>query len=97
MPWKWPAAATELLVLFVPIANPSMIHHPAVQRNVGRLQSDGYLVLPPLSGPEAATRERLELINEAFPLPTLLLRMTAVLSDPKARGIARRGIASDRV
>ena len=82
--------ATELPVLFVPIANPAMIDHPAARRNIERLQSDGYLVLPPLSGPEVATREGMELMNDPFPLPTLLLQMRAVLSDPKARGVVHR-------
>ena len=88
--------ATELPVLFVPIANPAMIHHPAVQRNVERLQSDGYLVLAPLAGPEVATREGMDLMNDPFPLPTLLLQMTAILSDPKARGNARRSVSPGR-
>jgi len=82
--------AAEAPVLFVPIANPAMINHPAVRRNIERLQADGYLVLSPLSGPEVATREGMELMNDPFPLPTLLLQMSAVLSEPKARGMARR-------
>lgn len=81
--------AAEAPVLFVPIANPDMTDHPAVQRNVKRLQDDGYLVLPPLPGPEVATREGMETIG-AFPIPTLLVQMNAVLADPKARGNARR-------
>jgi phosphopantothenoylcysteine synthetase/decarboxylase len=85
--------AANVPVLFVPIANPAMTDHPAVQRNAERLQADGYLVLPLLSGPEVATREGMETIGE-FPIPTLLLQMTAVLSDLDGRGNARRGPAS---
>jgi phosphopantothenoylcysteine synthetase/decarboxylase len=87
--------ATEVPVLFVPVSSPAMIDHPAVQRNIERLQSDGYLVLPPLPGPEVATREGMELLGESFPIPSLLLQMTAVLSDPRLRGIARRRSGSE--
>ncbi len=83
--------AAEIPVLFVPVSNPAMINHPATQRNIERLQADGYLVLPPMRGPEVATREEMELLTENFPLPTLFLQMASVLSDPKARGNARRG------
>jgi phosphopantothenoylcysteine synthetase/decarboxylase len=82
--------AAEVPVVFVPVSNPAMIDHPAVQRNIERLKSDGYLVTPPLFGPEVATRERMEQLGEIFPIPSLLTQMTAVLSDPKARGVARR-------
>ena len=82
--------AAEAPVLFVPVASPAMIDHPAVRRNVERLQSDGYVVLPPLPGPEVATREGVELMNQPFPMPTLLLQMAAALSDAKAHGTVRR-------
>jgi phosphopantothenoylcysteine synthetase/decarboxylase len=82
--------ATEAPVLFVPVSNPAMIDHPAVQRNIERLKSDGYTVLPPLPGPEVATREGMEQLGETFPIPSLLLQMTAILSNPIARGVARR-------
>jgi phosphopantothenoylcysteine synthetase/decarboxylase len=82
--------AAEVPVIFVPVSNPAMIDHPAVQRNIERLQSDGYLVTPPLSGPEVATREGMELLGETFPIPSLLVQLTAVLSDSKTRGRARR-------
>jgi phosphopantothenoylcysteine synthetase/decarboxylase len=77
-------------VIFVPVSNPAMIDHPAVQRNIERLQSDGYVVTPPLVGPEVATREGMELLGESFPIPSLLLQVTAVLSDGKIRGRAQR-------
>jgi len=82
--------AAEVPVIFVPVSNPAMIDHPAVQRNIERLQSDGYLVTPPLSGPEVATREGMELLGETFPIPSLLVQLTTVLSDSKTRGRARR-------
>jgi phosphopantothenoylcysteine synthetase/decarboxylase len=82
--------AAEVPVIFVPVSNPAMIDHPAVQRNIERLQSDGYLVTPPLSGPEVATREGMELLGETFPIPSLLVHLTAVLSDSKTRGRVRR-------
>jgi len=83
--------AAEIPVIFVPVANPPMFDHPAVQRNVERLKSDGYIVLPPMLGPEVATRERMEMVGGSFPMPTLLLQMNAVLGDPgNPRGKARR-------
>jgi phosphopantothenoylcysteine synthetase/decarboxylase len=86
--------AAEVPVIFVPVSNAGMIDHPAVQRNIDRLRSDGYLVLPPLSGPEVATREGMELLGDSFPIPSLLLQMTAVLSDPKVQAVARRRTTS---
>jgi phosphopantothenoylcysteine synthetase/decarboxylase len=82
--------AAEAPVVFVPIANPAMVTHPAVRRNIEQLQGDGYLVLPPLEGPEVATREGLERMDGPFPMPTLLLQMIGVLRDPE-RASARRG------
>src|SRR5262245_21800727 len=82
--------AAEVPVLFVPVTNAAMIDHPAVQRNIQRLQADGYIVLPPLPGPEVATREGMELLGDAIPMPALLLQMSAVLAHPSARGNARR-------
>jgi phosphopantothenoylcysteine synthetase/decarboxylase len=82
--------AAEVPVIFVPVSNPAMIEHPAVQRNIERLQSDGYVVTPPLAGPEVATREGMELLGETFPIPSLLLQMAAVLSDGAVRGMAQR-------
>ena len=83
--------AAEIPVVFVPVSNPAMLDHPAVQRNIDRLKSDGYIVLPPTLGPEVATRERMETVGGSFPMPTLLLQMNAVLADPGSpRGKARR-------
>jgi hypothetical protein len=61
-----------------------MLDHPAVQRNTDRLKADGYIVLPPMLGPEVATREHMDRIGEGFPMPTLLLQMQALLTDPGA-------------
>jgi len=82
--------AAEAPVIFVPVSNSAMIDHPAVQRNIERLQADGYVVTAPLLGPEVATREGMELLGENFPIPSLLLQMTAVLSDGSRRGRAQR-------
>jgi len=83
--------AAEIPVVFVPVSNPAMLDHPAVQRNIERLKSDGYIVLPPMPGPEVATRERMDMIGGGFPMPTLLLQMNAVLGDPdNPRGRVRR-------
>ena len=76
--------ATDKPVLFVPVANPQMLEHPAVRRNVQRLEADGYVVLPGLSGPEVATREGMETMVP-FPLPTLQLQLAAALA-PGGRG-----------
>jgi phosphopantothenoylcysteine synthetase/decarboxylase len=85
--------AAEIPVIFVPVSNPAMLDHPAVQRNMERLKSDGYIVLPPMLGPEVATRERMEMVGGGFPMPTLLLQMNAVLGDPNhPRGKARRSL-----
>jgi phosphopantothenoylcysteine decarboxylase/phosphopantothenate--cysteine ligase len=85
--------ATEAPVLFVPVSAPAMIDHPAVQRNIARLKADGYLVLPPLPGPEVATREGMELLGDIFPIPSLMLQMAAVLSSAQAKGAVQRNPA----
>src|SRR5262245_48297283 len=82
--------ATHAPVVFVPVANASMWDHPAVRRNLRTLREDGYLVLPPLPGVEVGTREGLEEMKEPFPLPTLLLQMTSLVSARGSRGVARR-------
>jgi phosphopantothenoylcysteine synthetase/decarboxylase len=82
--------AASVPVIFVPITNPSMAEHPAVQRNIATLVGDGYVVLPPLPAVEVATREGLDDAPESFPLPTLLLRLSAALKGGSADGRARR-------
>ncbi len=82
--------ATEAPVFFVPIANPSMLEHPAVQRNIEQLRQDGYVVLPSPPALEIATREGLADGGGAFPLPSLLTRMSAAVKD-RTVGTVRRG------
>jgi phosphopantothenoylcysteine decarboxylase/phosphopantothenate--cysteine ligase len=81
--------ATTAPVFFVPIANPSMLQHPAMKRNIEQLRADGYVVLPSPPAMEIATREGLMEAGANFPLPTLLTRMFAALADP-AIGAAKR-------
>jgi len=76
--------ATAAPVVFVPVANPAMWNHPASRRNLKTLRGDGYVVLPPLPGVEVATREGLMESTEPFPLPTLLARMSSILSGATA-------------
>jgi phosphopantothenoylcysteine synthetase/decarboxylase len=81
--------AADIPVFFVPIMNPAMWNHPAVQRNVRTLENDGYTVLPLIDNIEVATREGLEQTSEGFPLPTLLLRLQAAMAG-SSRGAAKR-------
>jgi phosphopantothenoylcysteine synthetase/decarboxylase len=82
--------ATPAPVFFVPVANALMWTHPASRRNLKALRDDGYVVLPPLPGVEVATREGLEELADPFPLPTLLARMSSVLSGSSKAGVPRR-------
>jgi phosphopantothenoylcysteine decarboxylase/phosphopantothenate--cysteine ligase len=82
--------ATPAPVFFVPVANALMWGHPAARRNLKTLREDGYVVLPPLPGVEVATREGLEELEGPFPLPTLLARMSSVLSGSSKAGVPRR-------
>jgi phosphopantothenoylcysteine synthetase/decarboxylase len=82
--------ATTAPVVFVPVANPAMTNHVAVQRNLAQLEMDGYLVHPVVVGPEVATREGLEGMTEPFPMPTLLLQMSSLLGAENRRGMGRR-------
>jgi phosphopantothenoylcysteine synthetase/decarboxylase len=81
--------ATQAPVIFVPVANAEMWEQPAVRRNLDRLREDGYVVLPPLPAVEVATREGLSEAG-AFPLPTLLARMSAALGADSRSGRAHR-------
>ncbi len=87
--------AADAPVLFMPVSNDAMIGHPAVQRNIKTLQADGYMVLSTVPGPEVATREGMELMGEGFPLPTLLLQMRSIFSDPDIRARVRRAVATE--
>ena len=82
--------ATAAPVIFVPVANSLMWSHPAARRNLETLREDGYVVLPPLPAVEVATREGLEETEAPFPLPTLLARMSSVLSGSGTAGVPRR-------
>jgi phosphopantothenoylcysteine decarboxylase/phosphopantothenate--cysteine ligase len=82
--------AAEIPVFFVPISNPAMTGHPAVQRNLRQLRDDGYVVLPPLANVEVATREGLRDIEDSFPLPTLLAQMASTLSGKSRLGTVAR-------
>jgi phosphopantothenoylcysteine decarboxylase len=82
--------AADVPVIFMPVSNDAMIDHPAVQRNIRTLEADGYIVLSRVPGPEVATREGMELMGEGFPLPTLLVQMKAILSDPGSRARVHR-------
>ena len=84
--------ASTAPVVFVPVANPEMLRQPAVARNLARLAEDGYLVLPPHSGVEVATREGLDALGP-FPLPTLLPQLSAALAEDSRLGRARRAAA----
>lgn len=88
--------AATVPVFFVPIANTSMLEHPAMLRNVERLRSDGYVVLPSPPAMEIATREGLADAGSAFPLPTLLTRMAAALKDPGIAAAKRRSSVDNR-
>jgi phosphopantothenoylcysteine synthetase/decarboxylase len=81
--------ATDKPVVFVPIANDLMWQHPAVARNLDTLRGDGYVVLPPQPNIEIGTREGLEEMAGAFPMPSLQLHLKAALRQGGA-GVARR-------
>lgn len=81
--------AATVPVFFVPIANSSMLEHPSLRRNIEQLRADGYVVLPSPPPVEIATREGLAEAGSGFPLPPLLMRMTAALKD-RTTATARR-------
>ena len=88
--------ASSAPVFFLPVTNPAMWAHPAVQRNVRTLRDDGYVVLPPLEAVEVATREGLMETPEPFPLPTLLVQMRAAMAGSSSAGIPKRRVADER-
>ena len=69
--------ASEIPTVIVPVANENMIMHPATQRNLAILRSDGYLVVDPPKAMEIATREGLDELVGPFPDPTLLMYLSA--------------------
>ncbi|HXG59131.1 MAG TPA: flavoprotein [Thermoanaerobaculia bacterium] len=82
--------AAEVPVFFIPVTNPAMWSHPAVQRNVAALRGDGYVVLDPPPAIEVATREGIDETADAFPLPTLLLQLSAAVREGSTTARARR-------
>lgn len=82
--------ASPAPVFFLPVTNPAMWAHPAVQRNVETLRRDGYAVLAPLPSIEVATREGLAEVPEPFPFPTLLAQISAVVAGNSPAGMVRR-------
>jgi phosphopantothenoylcysteine decarboxylase/phosphopantothenate--cysteine ligase len=85
--------ASPAPVFFLPVTNPGMWGHPAVQRNVETLRRDGYAVLAPLPNIEVATREGLSEVPEPFPFPTLLAQISAVVAGNSPAGTVRRAAA----
>lgn len=88
--------ASSTPVFFLPVTNPAMWGHPAVQRNVETLRRDGYAVLAPLPNIEVATREGLAEVHEPFPFPTLLAQISSVVAGNSPAGTVRRPAAEDR-
>lgn len=72
--------ASETPTIIVPVANESMIRHPATKRNLEILRADGYLVVDPPSAIEIASREDIDERVGPFPYPALLLCLSAVAS-----------------
>ena len=70
--------ACEKPTVIVPVANESMIMHPATMRNLETLRSDGYVVVDPPKALEIATREGIDELTGPFPYPPLLMHLSAV-------------------
>ena len=81
--------ASEIPTVIVPVASESMILHPATQRNLEVLRSDGYLVVDPPKTLEIATREGLDERVGPFPYPELLMYLSAVAAGKHAAMPAR--------
>jgi len=82
--------ACEVPAVIVPVANESMILHPATRRNLEVLRGDGYLVVDPPKALEIATREGLDERVGPFPYPDLLMYLSAVAAGKHAAMPARR-------
>jgi len=72
--------ASEKPTIIVPVANDSMIAHPATRRNLAVLRGDGYLVVDPPKAVEIASREDIDERVGPFPYPALLMCLSAVVS-----------------
>lgn len=72
--------ASEIPTVIVPVANESMMAHPATIRNLETLRGDGYIVVNPPLSLEIASREDIDDRVGPFPYPTLLTCLSAVLT-----------------
>lgn len=72
--------AAEKPTVIVPVANESMITHPATMRNLEILRKDGYVVVDPPKAMEIAAREDIDERVGPFPYPALLMCLSAVVS-----------------
>jgi phosphopantothenoylcysteine synthetase/decarboxylase len=72
--------ASETPTIIVPVANESMIQHPATRKNLETLREYGYLVVDPPGAIEIASREDIDERIGPFPHPALLMCMSAVVS-----------------
>lgn len=72
--------ASEAPTVIVPVANRSMVDHPATRRNLEILRADGYLVVDPPEGLEIASPEDIDERVGPFPYPGLLLCMSSVVA-----------------
>jgi phosphopantothenoylcysteine synthetase/decarboxylase len=70
--------ASEIPTVLVPVANESMIAHPATRRNLETLRRDGYLVLDPPNAIEIASRKEIDERVGPFPYPALLMCLSSV-------------------
>lgn len=84
--------ASESPTILVPVANRSMVMHPATQRNLATLRADGYVVVdPPEEAVEIAAPEEIDERVGPFPYPALLLCMASVAAGALAALPARGG------
>jgi phosphopantothenoylcysteine decarboxylase/phosphopantothenate--cysteine ligase len=82
--------ASEKPVVIVPVSNDAMIKHPATQRNIATLRSDGYFVVDPPATLEIATRDGLDERVGPFPYPPLLMQLSAIAAGKVSATPARR-------
>jgi len=72
--------ASETPTVIVPVANASMIAHPATKRNLEILRGDGYIVVDPPETAEIAWRDEIDDRVSPFPYPGLLMCLSAVIA-----------------
>lgn len=73
--------ASDKPTIIVPVANESMVAHPATRRNLEILRCDGYLVVDPPKAMEIASRKDIDERVGPFPFPNLLMCLSAVASE----------------